>query len=234
MSTSRPGLRLLLVEDDEPLGSALAQGLRLDGHQVTWLQAGRLVEATLLANRFEAVLLDLWLPDCDGQDILRAMRRRRDRTPVIVISARGDRNDRIDLLDVGADDYLVKPVDLGELEARLRAVTRRSRSQAGAEAVVTHGALQLEEASGGLMFRGRRLVLRERERAVLELFLMYPDRVFSRVQIEAEIFGPDAPVESNAVEVHVHHLRRKITSDVIITVRRQGYRLGPPPAGTER
>ena len=178
------------------------------------------------------MLLDLGLPHADGQHLLRAMRQRRDPTPVLVLSARGHRNDRIDLLDLGADDYLVKPVDLGELEARLRAVTRRGRTQAPAGAPLVHGALRVEPGSGPVLYQGRRLALRERERWLLELFLRDRDRIFSRAQIEAELYGDDTTVDSNAIEVYVHHLRRKITSDVIVTVRGRGYRLGPPPRET--
>ena len=225
----RPPLRLLLVEDDAAFGRALCDGLQLDGHQVDWLQDGTRLEAYLLAHRFDAVLLDLGLPQVDGQHLLRAMRQRRDPTPVIVLSARGHRNDRIDLLDLGADDYLVKPVDLGELEARLRAVTRRGRTQAPGGSPLVHGALRVEPDNGTVLYQGRRLQLRERERWLLELFLRDRDRIFSRAQLEAELYGGDTTVDSNAIEVYVHYLRRKITSDVIVTVRGRGYRLGPPP-----
>jgi DNA-binding response OmpR family regulator len=228
----RHALRVLLVEDDQAFGTALRDGLQLEGHQVDWLQDGHKLEALLLADRFDAVLLDLGLPGVDGQHLLRAMRQRRDPTPVIVISARGHRNDRIDLLDLGADDYLVKPVDLGELEARLRAVTRRARTDAGDGGVLVHGALRVDPGSGIVVFQGRRLQLRERERWLLELFMRDRERIFSRAQIEAALYGDEPSVDSNAIEVYVHFLRRKITSDVIVTVRGRGYRLGPPPRET--
>ena len=225
-------LRLLLVEDDPAFGAALREGLALDGHAVEWLTEGRLVEAELLATRYDALLLDLGLPDVDGQQLLRAMRQRRDPTPVIVISARGHRNDRIDLLDLGADDFLVKPIDLGELEARLRAVTRRVRVDLGDGQVLVHGALRLHALTGVALWQGRRIALRERERWLLELFLRDRDRTFTRAQLEAELYGDAHAVDSNAIEVYVHHLRRKITSDVIVTVRGRGYRLGPPTRET--
>ena len=221
---SRP-LRLLLVEDDPDFGAALAEGLRLGGHAVDWEREGQRVEAQLLAHRYDALLLDLGLPDTDGQQLLRAMRQRRDPTPVIVISARGHRNDRIEVLDLGADDVLVKPIDLGELEARLRAVVRRRR---GDSSQLVHGALRLDPATGTVSWQGRRLALRERERWLLELFLRDAERTFTRAQLEAELWGEDSGVDSNAIEVYVHHLRRKITSDVIVTVRGRGYRLGLP------
>ena len=234
MKADRPSLRLLLIEDDHAFGAALCDGLLGEGHRVDWLRDGGKVEATLLAHRYDAVLLDLGLPDIDGQQLLRAMRQRRDPTPVMVISARGHRDDRIDLLDQGADDYLVKPVDLGELEARLRALTRRRRSDSGdTTEPLTHGGLRLDPVSGTVIWRSRRLALRERERCLLELFLRDRERTFTRAQIEAELYGEDSAVDSNAIEVYVHYLRRKITSDVIVTVRGRGYRLGPPPRETE-
>jgi DNA-binding response OmpR family regulator len=232
MNIDRTPLRLLLVEDDLAFGRALCDGLQLDGHAVEWLHDGSKFEAMLLANRYDALLLDLGLPDTDGQQLLRDMRRRRDPTPVVVLSARGHRNDRIDLLDLGADDYLVKPIDLGELEARLRAVTRRRRGIEGGAAPLVHGALRMDRGSGPVVWRDRRLTLRDRERNLLELFLRHPDRTFTRAQIEAELYGSDHSLDSNAVEVYVHYLRRKITSDLILTVRGQGYRLGPPPSET--
>lgn len=231
MSTDPVPLHLLLVEDDPAFGAALREGLLLGGHAVDWMDAGRAVETQLLANRYDAVLLDLGLPDVDGQRLLRAMRQRRDPTPVIVISARGHRDDRIELLDMGADDYLVKPVDLGELEARLRAVVRRRRTEAGSTSLV-HGALRLDPSAGTVTWQGRRLVLRERERRLLELFLRERDRTFTRAQLESELYGQERNVDSNAIEVYVHHLRRRITSDIVVTVRGLGYRLGPPPRET--
>jgi DNA-binding response OmpR family regulator len=227
-------LRLLLVEDDQPFGAALCEGLQRDGHEVDWLTDGRKVEAMLVAQRYDVMLLDLGLPDTDGQQLLRAMRQRRDPTRVIVISARGDRNDRIGLLDLGADDYLVKPIDLGELEARLRAVSRRGRVDEQDRSPLVHGGLRLDPALGTVVLQGRRLQLRERERNLLELFLRDRERTFSRPQLEAELYGDGGMVDSNAIEVYVHYLRRKVAADVIVTVRGQGYRLGPPPPETPR
>jgi len=221
-------MRLLLVEDDEPFGAALCDGLVQEGHNVQWLREGRAFDAALMAQRFDAVLLDLSLPDTDGQALLHGMRARQDQTPVLVLSARGQRSDRIAMLDRGADDYLVKPLDLGELQARLRAVTRRGRIEPARQAVLHHGALRLDPVQGSVSWRGRRVTLGDRERSLLELLLRHPEKLWSRSQIEAELYAGAPGVDSNAIEVYVHHLRRKITSDVILTVRGRGYRLGPP------
>lgn len=220
-------MRILLLEDDLDFGAALREGLMQDGHAVEWLRSARGFEATLISQRYDAVLLDLTLPDADGQQLLRDMRQRRDATPLIVISARGQRSDRIDMLDLGADDYLVKPIDLGELSARLRAVTRRAHVQAGHGGALQHGALKLDPAQGTVSWRGRRVALRERERWLLELFMRSPVHVFTRAQLEAELYGGPTGIESNTIEVYVHYLRRKLASDVIVTVRGLGYRLGP-------
>lgn len=224
-------MRLLLVEDDRDFGAALRDALEQLGHSVHWLNAGRELRAVLLAQRFDAVLLDLGLPDVDGQSLLREMRQRRDATPLIVISARGERADRIDMLDLGADDYLVKPIDIGELAARLRAVTRRGRP--GEAPGLEHGALRLDPTQGTVTWCGRRVALRERERWLLEQFMRHPAHIFSRTQLETALYGTDAGagVDSNAIEVYVHHLRRKLAPDIIVTVRGLGYRLGPvhPP-----
>lgn len=220
-------MKILLLEDDEDFGAALREGLMQDGHEVLWLQRARSFETTLMSERFDAVLLDLSLPDADGQQLLREMRLRRDATPLIVISARGQRSDRIDMLDLGADDYLVKPIDLPELAARLRAVTRRAYPQATQRSALQHGALRLDPAQGVVSWRGRRVALRERERWLLEQFMRHPQHVFTRAQLEAALYGEPTAVDSNTIEVYVHYLRRKLVSDVIVTVRGLGYRLGP-------
>lgn len=222
-------MKLLLVEDDADLGAALRDALAQDGHEVTWHRDGQAFEATLLAHRVDAVLLDLTLPDTDGERLLRELRRRRDSTPVIVISARGQRSDRIDLLDLGADDYLVKPVDVGELAARLRAVARRA-SPTAEHTVLEHGALRLDTGQGVVTWRGRRVPMRERERWVLEQFLRNPSQTLTRAQLEAALYGRAEGIDSNTIEVYVHHLRRWIAPELIVTVRGRGYRLGPAQA----
>jgi DNA-binding response OmpR family regulator len=181
----------------------------------------------LRAGRFDAVLLDLGLPGRNGEEWLRTLRARRDTTPVVVITARGQLHDRISVLDSGADDYLVKPFDLGELGARLRAVLRRGQHVDRSTSVLQHGALQLDAARRVVTWRGQIVPLRERELWVLEVFLREPRRTFTRAQLEQALYGAGDEIDSNAVEVYIHRLRRKITPDVIVTLRGVGYCLGP-------
>lgn len=217
-------MRLLLVDDDDAFAAALAAGLALDGHAVQRCATRAAADAAFAAGGFDAALLDLGLPDGDGTALLHALRRRDDTTPVIVVSARGQLDDRLALLDAGADDYLVKPLDLDELGARLRALWRRRGVAASAPLV--HGALALDLAARRCVWHGQAVELREREFALLALFVREPARVFTRAALEAALYGGRAP-DSNAVEVHLHHLRRKLARDVVVTLRGQGYRLGP-------
>jgi DNA-binding response OmpR family regulator len=220
-------MQLLLVEDDPAFGGALRDGLALDGHEVDWLRAAAGMAGMLGAARYDAVILDLGLPDGDGHALLQAMRARGDATPVVVLSGRGQIADRVSLLDAGADDYLVKPVDLSELTARVRAVRRRGGA---APEVLRHGALELDRQRRRATLRGREIVLRDREFSLLEIFLREPMRLFTRAQLEALLYGAETVAVSNAVEVHLHFLRRKFGRDVVVTVRGEGYRLGPEPA----
>lgn len=221
-------MRLLLVEDDPAFGSALRDGLLLEGHEVAWQASAAGAAAALATLTWDAVVLDLGLPDGDGAALLRQLRERGDATPVVVLSGRGQIADRVALLDEGADDYLVKPVDLAELSARVRAVRRRG---AAADAPRRHGALLFDRARRRVTLGSRDVVLREREFALLEIFLREPGRVFTRAQLEALVYGPGNAATSNAVEVHLHFLRRKFGRDIVVTLRGEGYRLGPPPEG---
>lgn len=217
---------LLLVEDDAAFGAALRDGLALDGHCVQWLRGATGVDAALAAAPFDAVVLDLGLPDGDGRTVLQAMRARGDATPVLVLSGRGQTADRVSLLDDGADDYLVKPVDLAELTARVRAVQRRG---AAAPTTLRHGALELCPRRRTVSLGGRAVALREREFSLLEIFLGAPERLFTRAELEARLYGAGTVAMSNAVEVHVHFLRRRFGRGFVVNVRGAGYRLGPPP-----
>ena len=214
-------MRLLLVEDDRMIGESVQKGLRLEGFSVDWAQDGRSAELALEAERYDCVLLDLGLPRKDGLELLHDLRARRDTVPVVVITARDAVPERIKGLDAGADDYLVKPFDLDELAARVRAVVRRRDGRA--EPAIEHLGLVLRPATHEATFEGQPLMLSQREFAVLEALLTRPGAILSRAQLEERIYGWGEEVESNAVEVFVHGLRRKLGADFIRTVRGAGY-----------
>jgi two-component system response regulator QseB len=214
-------MRLLLVEDDRMIGESVQKGLRQDGFSVDWVQDGASAELALETERYDCVLLDLGLPKKDGLDVLRGMRAKRDAAPVVVITARDAVPDRIKGLDTGADDYLVKPFDLDELAARVRAVVRRREGRA--EPVIEHLGLVLRPATHEASFRNEPLSLSAREFAVLEALISRPGAILSRAQLEERIYGWGEEVESNAVEVFVHSLRKKLGAEFIRTVRGAGY-----------
>ena len=214
-------MRLLLVEDDRMIGESVQKGLRQDGFSVDWVQDGRSAELALETERYDCVLLDLGLPKKDGLDVLRGLRARRDAVPVVVITARDAVPERIRGLDAGADDYLVKPFDLDELAARVRAVVRRREGRA--EPLIEHLGLALNPATHQATYRDQPLALSAREFAVLETLVSRPGAILSRAQLEERIYGWGEEVESNAVEVFIHSLRRKLGAEFIRTVRGAGY-----------
>ena len=214
-------MRLLLVEDDRMVGEGIQRGLRREGFGVDWVQEAGAAEAALAAERYDCVLLDLGLPGKDGFAVLRGLRARGDDVPVVVITARVAVPERVAGLDAGADDYLVKPFDLDELTARVRAVVRRREGRAESE--IRHGELVLRPASGEATLGGAPLALSPREFAVLGALASRPGAILSRAQLEARIYGWGEEVDSNAVEVFVHSLRKKLGADFIRTVRGVGY-----------
>ena len=214
-------MRLLLVEDDRMIGESVQKGLRQDGFSVDWVQDGASAELALETERYDCVLLDLGLPKKDGLDVLRGMRAKRDAAPVVVITARDAVPDRIKGLDTGADDYLVKPFDLGELTARLRAIARRRGGRASP--VIRHGDLEFDPAARVVTVDGAQVSLPARALAILEALLERPGMPLSRERIETILYGWGEGVESNAVEVHIHHLRKKLGKDRIRTIRGLGY-----------
>ncbi|WP_448253088.1 response regulator [Ottowia oryzae] len=221
-------MRVLLAEDDELLGSGLKAGLGQHGFAVDWVRDGVAAERELLTGNFQAAVLDLGLPRQDGMDTLRAVRAQQNRTPVLILTARDAIDARIHGLDGGADDYIVKPVDLGELAARLRALVRRAHGEPSAQ--LTLGNLRLDTAARQV-WQGDELVdLSGREFNLLQVFLLNADRVLTREQLEQQIYKWGSEVSSNAVEVHVHNLRRKLGPSVIETVRGVGY-VSRRPAG---
>ncbi len=214
-------MRFLLVEDDRMIGDTLRAALRMEGHAVDWVRDAAAAEGTLASERFDLVLLDLGLPQGNGLDVLRSLRARGDATPVIVLTARDGPGDRVAGLDAGADDYLVKPFELDELGARIRAVMRR---QAGrAMPLLAHGGVSLDPATRQVLRDGRPVLLSAREYAVLELLMQRPGAVLSRAQIEDRLYGWGEEIESNAVSVYVHQLRKKLGPEFIRSMRGVGY-----------
>lgn len=203
------------------IGASVRQGLRQDGFAVDWVEDGRAAELALTAREHDAVVLDLGLPRRTGLDLLGAMRRRGDLRPVLILTARDAVADRVAGLDAGADDYVVKPFDLNELSARLRALLRRGSGRAGP--VLAHGELELNPATHEASLKGEPLTLSQREFALLEALLSRPGAILSRSQLEDKLYGWNEPVESNAVEVHIHALRRKLGADFIRNVRGVGW-----------
>jgi DNA-binding response OmpR family regulator len=221
-------MRVLLVEDDRMIGESIRAALRQDGNAVDWVRDGRSAESTLATETFDVVLLDLGLPQRDGLEILRGMRARRDQTPVIVLTARDALQDRVAGLDAGADDYLVKPFELEELAARIRAVMRRKAGRA--EPTVEIGDVRLDPSMRQVTRAGEPVVLSAREYAVLEALMARPGAILSRAQLEDRLYGWGDAIESNAVSVYIHQLRRKLGNDFIRNVRGVGYYVGRPEA----
>ena len=214
-------MRVLIAEDDPLLGDALQAGLRQRGFDADWVRDGVAAELALAADPFVAVVLDLGLPRRDGLQVLSKVRARGVKLPVLVLTARDAVADRVKGFDTGADDYVVKPVDLDELAARLRALIRRSRGDPAP--VLEIGGLRVDPAARTVSYRGRTVLLQAREFNLLQEFMLNAGRVLSREQIEGRLYAWGEEIESNAVEVHVHHLRRKLAPELIRTVRGVGY-----------
>lgn len=218
-------MRLLIVEDDFQLGDALATGLRQLGHVVDWFRDGAQADAAIAGASYDAMVLDLGLPGGDGMVWLRRWRARGATLPVLILTARDAVDQRIAGLDAGGDDYLVKPITLDELAARLRALLRRSAGRA--QPVWQHGELAYDPASKAVRWQGAPVELTGRELALLEALLAEPQRVLSRAALLEKLYDwSGSEPESNALEVHVHNLRRKIHPGVVRTVRGVGYALG--------
>ena len=214
-------MRVLVVEDDALLGDAIQAGLRQRGFIADWVRDGAAADLALEGGTHAAVVLDLGLPRRSGLEVLARLRARKDPVPVLILTARDTVEDRIGGLDAGADDYLVKPFDLGELAARLRALTRRAGGSASAALVV--GALSLDPASREVTWRGEPRPLSRKEFSLLHAFMLNAGRVMTREQLEEKLYGWGEEIESNAMEVHLHHLRRKIGPGVVQTLRGVGY-----------
>ena len=214
-------MRILIVEDDPLLGDAFRVGLRQAGFETDWVRDGVAAAHALKTEPYGAVVLDLGLPRLEGLELMRRLRAAGNKVPVVIVTARDAVEDRVQGLDSGADDYVVKPVDLQELAARLRALIRRARGEAAP--VLRVGELALEPAAHRVTFRGRAVELQAREFALLQELMANAGRVLSREQLEQRLYAWGEEVESNAVEVHIHHLRRKLAPGLIRTVRGVGY-----------
>jgi two-component system response regulator QseB len=218
-------MRLLLAEDDTMIGEAVRAGLRKEGFAVDWVDDGIRADQALTSEPYDACVLDLGLPRRDGIAVLRALRGRGSTLPVLVLTARDAVSDRVAGLDAGADDYLVKPFELAELVARLRAITRRHAGRA--KVVLEHEDVTLDPTTREVRREGELIAVSPREFALLHALLERPGQVLSRAQLEERLYGWGEEVESNVVEVHVHGLRRKLGAEFIRTVRGVGYRVAP-------
>ncbi|WP_295961139.1 response regulator transcription factor [Rhodoferax sp.] len=219
-------MRLLLVEDDPMIGETVLDVLRAEHFAVDWVKDGVMADTALRSAPYDLVLLDLGLPQRDGLDVLKALRQRKDSIPVLVVTARDAVADRIAGLDAGADDYLLKPYDIDELLARIRALTRRSAGRAD-PVLEVHG-LRLNPATHEATRDGRPITLSNREWAVLEALMARPGVVFSRAQLEEKLYSWKDDVSSNAVEVYIHGLRKKLGAELIQNVRGLGYVMPRP------
>lgn len=218
-------MRILLVEDDELLGSGIDDALTRAHYAHEWVRDGRAAVHAAEGSEFDLIILDLGLPQLDGMDVLRQLRAAGNATPVLILSARDGTRERVLGLNAGADDYLVKPFDLEELHARIHAIERRRSG--GSTNRLQRGALVLDLGSMSVEYDGSHVALQRREFMLLKKLIENPNQVFSRPQLEESIYGWDGDVGSNTIDVHVHHLRRKLYPGVIRTVRGVGYRIGP-------
>ena len=222
-------MRLLLVEDDRMIGDSLVRGLGDDGYHVDWVRDGVAASAALAdpSANFALVLLDWGLPRQDGMAVLKELRASRSLVPVLMITARDTLQDRVQGLDAGADDYLVKPFALAEVKARIRSLLRRQEARASAELV--HGVLVLDPVRHEVRLDGAPVAVTPREFALLRVLLARPGAVHSRTQLEQSLYGWSEAIESNVIEVIIHTLRRKLGATIIDNVRGVGWRIGEPP-----
>ncbi len=216
-------MRVLLVEDDEFLGDGIRTGLKHYGHTIDWVKDGRAAHDVLSSNyeTFDIIVLDLGLPKLPGLDVLRTIREKNIPTPVVILTACDTVDDRVKGLDAGADDYLTKPFDLDELCARMRALQRRSKSRA--KPVIAYSEITLDPASHVVTLKGKEIMVSRREFALLQKLLENSGRVISREQLNQTLYGWGENIDSNALEVHIHNLRKRFGTKLIRTIRGVGY-----------
>jgi two-component system OmpR family response regulator/two-component system response regulator QseB len=224
-------MRILLVEDDHPLARTMLEMLRADQNTVDWLDDGQQALNALANEHFDLAILDLTLPRVDGLDIVKRSRERGNKTPIIILTARSELDEKLRGLDSGADDYLTKPFAMAELKARIRAVSRRGSAGSRASADLAVGRLTLNTETGHLTLDGETTVLPRSEFQILQYLMRNPDQVATRRRLEEQLYGWEHGAESNALEVHIHHLRRRIGKSAIRTIRGVGYLLDSQTAG---
>lgn len=224
-------MHVLLVEDDELVASGLVAGLELHGFVVDWVSRGRQADQALGLFTADAVILDLGLPDVDGVTMLRKWRDEGNDVPILILTARDALDERIVGLEAGGDDYVLKPFELDELAARLHVLVRRAAGRSVSE--IVHGDLVVRPSRGEVLLNGHAVTLSRRELTLLEKFLNARGAVLTEEQLKDGLYGMAADVESNALNVHIYHLRRKLGRELIETVRGVGFRLGPPLAASE-
>jgi DNA-binding response OmpR family regulator len=223
-------MRVLVVEDDDLLGGAVQQGLARSGYAVDWIRTGKEADLAVYGHDYDSVLLDLGLPDIPGETVLKSIMSRKPHLSIVVMTARNTVHDRVHLLDIGADDYMVKPVDLAEVGARLRAVVRRVQAEREVVPEIEYGGLKLLPSRRKAIWRGKVVDLTNKEYWLLEIFLRRRSQILTRAQLEGTLYGWGEEVGSNAVEVYIHFLRRKFCPGLIQTVRGIGYQLGASAA----
>jgi two-component system response regulator QseB len=217
-------MKILLAEDDEMIGDSLSKSLKQDGYAVNWVKDGETAEIALKTETYHLLLLDIGLPKRSGIEILQKLRKNAEAIPVVIISARDSVQDVVTGLDTGADDYLVKPFELKELQARIRVAMRRKNGRA--DPILNHESLTLDPSTNKATYKDKTVTLSARESALMQTLLEKPEVIFSRAQLEERIYGWNEEIESNALEVHIHNLRRKLGQEVIRNVRGLGYMVG--------
>ncbi len=214
-------MRILLAEDDELLGDGVKIGLTRKGYAVDWMKNGNSAEQALKNETFDIIVLDIGLPKISGLELLRGFRGRGGKTPVLLLTARDTTEDLVKGLDAGADDYLTKPFDLSELYARLRALQRRSTGQA--TSIIQYGKIALDTTAHTITLDGELVMIGPKEFTLIQKLLQNAGRVLSRDQLAQSLYSWDKDIDSNALEVHIHNLRKKLGSDLIVTIRGVGY-----------
>jgi DNA-binding response OmpR family regulator len=214
-------VRILLVEDDTLLGNGVCAGLRRDDNAIDWVKNGETALSAVLETQYDCIILDIGLPKMSGLDVLKKMRRSNNDTPVLILTAQDDLSDRVKGLDAGADDYLVKPFEFAELNARLRALARRTRGKASE--IIQYRSIKINTTAHTVEYNNLAIELSRREFALLVELVTNQGRVLSRHHLEQKLYSWGDEIESNTIEVYIHHLRKKLQSDLIKTVRGIGY-----------